>query len=84
MFKTFLKVSHVQKQLISLNELAFIVPGANLIENVLRATMKVKLHEKRVFTVKQLSYQLRKIWNVLLVTLDENLVNSILLYCQAI
>lgn len=58
-------------------------PDANPIENVWGA-MKVKLREKRVFNLKQLSRHIRQIWRSLPETMAENLVESMPKRCQAI
>jgi hypothetical protein len=58
-------------------------PDANPIENVW-GIMKSHLAGKRIFTLKQLSYQIKKIWNSLSTEYAETLVESMPRRCQAI
>ncbi|CAK9833697.1 Transposable element Tcb2 transposase [Anthophora retusa] len=58
-------------------------PDANPIENVW-AAMKVKLREKRVYNVKQLTRHIRQIWRSLPEIMAENLAESMPKRCQAI
>ena len=58
-------------------------PDANLMENV-RSVLKRKLAEKRVFTLKQLSQKIRKIWQELPTDYAEKLMESMPKRCQAI
>lgn len=58
-------------------------PDANPIENVW-SYMKMKLKGKPVYTVKQLSFQIKKIWRSLPKEYAENLVESMGKRCQAI
>ena len=58
-------------------------PDANPIENVW-SVLKRKLAGKRVFTLKQLSQKIRKIWQELPKDYAEKLVESMPKSCQAI
>lgn len=58
-------------------------PDVNPIENVWKA-MKIKLREKRVFNLKQLSRHIRQIWRSLPEIMAENLIESIPKRCQII
>ena len=58
-------------------------PDANPIENVW-SYMKMKLKGKPVYTVKQLSFQIKKIWRSLPKEYVENLVESMEKRCHAI
>ena len=58
-------------------------PDANPIENVW-SVLKRKLAGKRVFTLKQLSQKIRKIWQELPTDYAEKLVESMPKRCQAI
>lgn len=58
-------------------------PDANPIENVW-AYIKLKLHGRRTYTLKQLSCEIRRIWRSLPLEYAENLVESMPRRCQAI
>jgi len=58
-------------------------PDANSFENVW-SYMKMKLKGKSVYTVKQLSIQIKKIWQSLPNEYAEQLVESMEKRCQAI
>lgn len=58
-------------------------PDANPIENVW-AYIKQKIRGKRLFTLKQLSREIRRVWKALPLEYAENLVESMQRRCQAI
>ena len=58
-------------------------PDANPIENVW-SYMKMKLKGKPVYTVEQLSFQIKKIWRSLPKKYADNLVESMEKRCHAI
>ena len=58
-------------------------PDANSIKSVW-AIIKVKLSEKKIFTLKQLVGHVREIWRFLPETIAENLMESMPRRCQII